>query len=345
MQRHAGRDSRSALRGCLAGILSRSRAATSLPRPFHRCWRIAGTFPAGAWLATPTLRACRSALRASGIGRAGLVRSRSGLAALEFALIAPILVAACAGLYDLTSAFLASQRINMAALAIAQIGTYQAANSNNTNMNILNLTETQTATSAIYAYLPDTLTAANSSFGVLVTSVVVTLQDPACTSSCTYIPNVAWSGQYQGGAGSTRVCGASALSWVADTAAASSTTLPNGSPATPAGARRRRLLHLSPCVLHFHYRQHTHGTIGLLSSAHRSDDELGAVLLGWLARQYGAVRRLSVVDDQPVTPSPTKVNRDEYIPVSALLDGPRRCHGGGVRAVRHGDDADSGHRD
>jgi Flp pilus assembly protein TadG len=226
MQRHAGRDSRSALRGCLAGILSRSRAATSLPRPFHRCWRIAGTFPAGAWLATPTLRACRSALRASGIGRAGLVRSRSGLAALEFALIAPILVAACAGLYDLTSAFLASQRINMAALAIAQIGTYQAANSNNTNMNILNLTETQTATSAIYAYLPDTLTAANSSFGVLVTSVVVTLQDPACTSSCTYIPNVAWSGQYQGGAGSTRVCGASALSWVADTAAASSTTLP-----------------------------------------------------------------------------------------------------------------------
>ena len=176
--------------------------------------------------ATPALRGCQAALRAAGIGRVGLLRSRDGLAALEFALIAPILVTACAGLYDLTNAFLASQRINMAALAIAQIATYQAANSNNTNMNILNLTEAQKATSAIYAYLPDTLTAPTSSFGVLVTSVVVTLQNPACTSSCTYIPNVAWSGRFQGATGTTRACGPSALSWVADTATSSPTTLP-----------------------------------------------------------------------------------------------------------------------
>jgi Flp pilus assembly protein TadG len=156
----------------------------------------------------------------------GLLRSRGGLAAMEFALIAPIMVTACAGLYDLTMAFLASQRVNMAALAIAQIATYQAANSGNTNQNILNLTETQTATSAIYAYLPDTMTAPASSFGVTVTSVVVTPPSPSCTSSCTYVPNVAWSGRFQGGTGSTRACGASALTWVADTTTSSSTTLP-----------------------------------------------------------------------------------------------------------------------
>jgi Flp pilus assembly protein TadG len=159
-------------------------------------------------------------------GWAGLRRSRGGLAALEFALLAPVLVTTCAGLYDLTSGFLAWQRVNMAALEIAQITTYEASANNNTNMNILNIAETQKATSAIYAYLPDTLTAPTASFGVVVTSVVVTLQNPACTSSCSYIPNVAWSGRFQGGAGTTRACGASALGWVADTARSSATTLP-----------------------------------------------------------------------------------------------------------------------
>jgi Flp pilus assembly protein TadG len=173
-------------------------------------------------------RDSRSALRGrlSKLGRAGLIRSRGGLAAVEFALVAPVLVTLCAGLYDLTSAFLAWQRVNMAALEIAQITTYEAAANNNANMNILNIAETQTATSAIYAYLPDTLTAPTASFGVVVTSVVVTLQNPACTSSCSYIPNVAWSGRFQGGAGTMRVCGASALGWVADIVASSPTTLP-----------------------------------------------------------------------------------------------------------------------
>ncbi len=40
-------------------------------------------------------------------GRSGLLRSREGLAALEFALIAPLLVTMVAGLYDLTTAFIA----------------------------------------------------------------------------------------------------------------------------------------------------------------------------------------------------------------------------------------------
>src|ERR1700761_8784843 len=76
--------------------------------------------------------------------------ARRGLAAMEFALIAPILVALCAGLYDLATAFLALQRLNMAALSIAQMTTYQAANSSQPNVNILNLSEITASSSAIY---------------------------------------------------------------------------------------------------------------------------------------------------------------------------------------------------
>jgi len=166
--------------------------------------------------------------RLAKLGRAALLCSRPGLAAIEFALIAPLMITACAGLYDLTTAFLAWQRVNMAALAMAQIATYQAATTtdNNINTNVLNLIEAQTAASAIYAYLPDTMTALTSSFAVVVTSVVVTLQNTSCTAACSYISNVAWSGLFQGGAGTTRACGAGALGWVADTAGPSSTTLP-----------------------------------------------------------------------------------------------------------------------
>jgi hypothetical protein len=173
-------------------------------------------------------RDSRSAHRGRLAGHPGLLRSRGGIAALEFALVAPVMITACIGMFDLGTAFLASQRVNMAALAIAQITTYQAATTSNanTNTNILKLTGAQAAASAIYAYLPDTLTALTSSFAVVVSSVVVTQQNSSCTSSCSYIPNVAWSGRFQGSAGSTRACGTSALSWVADTANASSTTLP-----------------------------------------------------------------------------------------------------------------------
>jgi hypothetical protein len=159
-------------------------------------------------------------------GRFGLLRSRAAIAAVEFALIAPVMIAPCAGLYDLTAAFLASQRVNMAALAIAQMATYQAANGGSTNTNFLNLSETQTVTSAIYAYLPATLAAVPLPFGVVVTSVIVTPPNPSCTNACTYIPKVAWSGRYQGGAGSLRACGDSILTWADNSANPSATTLP-----------------------------------------------------------------------------------------------------------------------
>ena len=135
----------------------------------------------------------------------GLLRARDGLAALEFAFIAPVMIATFTGLYDLTTGFLAWQRVNMAALAIDQIATAMAATPQNTN--VLDFADVTTASSALYAYLPDTLTAATSSFGVVITSVVMTPTPTGCTTTCAYTANVAWSGAYQGAAGARRACG------------------------------------------------------------------------------------------------------------------------------------------
>ena len=153
--------------------------------------------------------------------QAGCCAPRDGLAALEFAFIAPVMIATFTGLYDLTTGFLAWQRVNMAALAIDQIATAMAATPQNTN--VLDLADVTTASSAIYAYLPDTLTAATSSFGVVITSVVMTPTPTGCTTACTYTANVAWSGAYQGAAGTRRACGT--LTSVPDASNITPTTL------------------------------------------------------------------------------------------------------------------------
>lgn len=154
-------------------------------------------------------------------GATRLLRSRDGLAAIEFAFIAPVLIATFSGMYDLTTGFLAWQRVNMAALAVAQISTAMAATLQNTN--ILDLADATTAASAIYAYLPDTMTAPASSFGVVITSVVMKPTQNGCTTGCSYTANVAWSGSYQGTAGVTRACGT--LSAVPDSSNITPTTL------------------------------------------------------------------------------------------------------------------------
>ena len=157
----------------------------------------------------------------------GLPRSRDGLAALEFALILPVLIIAYTGLYDAATAFLAWQRVIMAAEAIAEIATAQAVTAPNTN--ILTLAKAQTAASAIYAYMPDTIAAPASSYAVVITSVAMTATPSGCTTACTgYAANVAWSGIYQGSyaGASKRACGSGVLTSASDTAASSAAQLP-----------------------------------------------------------------------------------------------------------------------
>ncbi len=159
--------------------------------------------------------------RGGRFGRNWLARSGRGVAALEFALLAPLLMAVSAGLYDLTTAFIAWKRVSLTAQAIAEIATIMAATTAGTNQ--LTLSQVTTAASAIYAYLPATQSASPPAFGVVISSVVMQPTVSGCTTACTYTANVAWSGTFQG-SGTTRQCGT--LSFVADTAGSSPATLP-----------------------------------------------------------------------------------------------------------------------
>jgi Flp pilus assembly protein TadG len=162
-------------------------------------------------------------------GSVGLLRSRGGLAGLEFALLAPVLVTMLAGLYDLTLAYIAYERVNLCAQTIGQIATIQAAGS--TATNTLSLSQATASASAAYAYLPKLLNASPPAFGVTISSVVMTPTVSGCSSGCTYTAHVAWSGIYEGAAGLKRPCdttqGASVITQSSDTAATSPTTLPS----------------------------------------------------------------------------------------------------------------------
>jgi Flp pilus assembly protein TadG len=160
-------------------------------------------------------------------GKACLRRSCAGIATLEFALIAPLLLTMMAGLYDVTMAFIAWQRVTMAAQAIDEIATSLAATA--TNTNTLNAAQATTASSAIYAYLPGISLPLPPAFGVTLTSVVMTPIVQGCVTGCTYTAHVAWSGVFQG-AGPVRPCdsvsGVSALTATGDDLDPSPSTLP-----------------------------------------------------------------------------------------------------------------------
>jgi len=176
--------------------------------------------------AQPKLRAL-----AAGRGRPGLFRSQDGVAALEFAMIAPILVMMVIGLYDLTTALIAWRRVTVAALSIAEIATGEAA-SVALYTNTLSATQASAAASAVYPYLPDLLRPSPPAFGVTISSIVMTLPSGStCTTNCTYAAHVAWSGVFAG-TGQVRPCdrvqGTSDIGWSKDTDIPSPSTLPSG---------------------------------------------------------------------------------------------------------------------
>jgi Flp pilus assembly protein TadG len=146
---------------------------------------------------------------------------------VEFALIAPILLTLAAGLYDLTTAYIAWQRVSLGAQAIGEIATSVAATAANTNS--LSASQASQASSAVYAYIPDISGAAPSAFGVVLTSVVMTPTVQGCMTDCTYTAHVAWSGVFQGSA-AVRPCDArlneSVLTSVGDEVDPSPNTLP-----------------------------------------------------------------------------------------------------------------------
>jgi Flp pilus assembly protein TadG len=152
---------------------------------------------------------------------------RRALAALEFALIAPVLVLMAFGSYDIVQGFIAYTRVNYAAQAVAQIATSLAVAG--TNLNQLNDTQALAATSAVYALLPALSGPHPPAFSVVLSSIAMTPTVSGCTSNCTYTAHVAWSSVFQG-SGTPRPCdttqGVSVITAVSDSVSPLPTTLP-----------------------------------------------------------------------------------------------------------------------
>jgi Flp pilus assembly protein TadG len=146
---------------------------------------------------------------------------RRGLAGLEFALVAPVLILLALGTYDLVGATTTWWHLAEAAQAVGQIATSSAAQVNETNS--LTKTQAYAASTAIYPLVPELTSGTAKIFGVVLTSVVFTPTVGGCTSGCTYTAAAAWSHSLVGTA-TLRACGALVLA--SDGAAPSAATLP-----------------------------------------------------------------------------------------------------------------------
>lgn len=131
-------------------------------------------------------------------------RDRRGVAALEFALLAPVLIVIAVSLTDVTNAVITWWQLSSAAGAIARIATTYAATENNTNS--LSTTQAATAGTALFGVIPKLISAPATQYGVTLSSVVMTPTVAGCTSNCTYVANTAWSAVVQGSS-SKRPCG------------------------------------------------------------------------------------------------------------------------------------------
>jgi Flp pilus assembly protein TadG len=148
---------------------------------------------------------------------------RKATAGLEFALIAPVAVVILMMFYDVTMIVIRRWQVVTAADAIARIATTMAATPSGTNS--LADTQATTASTAIFGAMPFLLKQSAASYGVAMTSVVMSPTQAGCTSNCTYTGNVAWSLVFlQGTAVTKRPCGTQGR--IADGQAPISTALP-----------------------------------------------------------------------------------------------------------------------
>jgi Flp pilus assembly protein TadG len=134
-----------------------------------------------------------------------------GVAGVEFALIAPVMVLLAISFYDLTSAVIDEWQVTQSAGAIARIATAMAATSSGTNE--LTIPQATTASSAIFGVGPEWFSLPKARYSVTVSSIVMAQTDSSCTNNCSYKANVAWSLVTQG-VGPKRPCGV--LNTVAD---------------------------------------------------------------------------------------------------------------------------------
>lgn len=154
-----------------------------------------------------------------------LVQGREALAALEFALVLPVMITALLATTDVALATITGRRLEAAVQSVAEIASAQAAQLN--NRNTLTSAQVAIATNAVFGIFPPWKTAIGTGlFAMTLTGVVFTAQPYGCQSNCTYTAQVAWSAANQYGKSEIRPCGP--LTMAANTAAVSASTLPAG---------------------------------------------------------------------------------------------------------------------
>ena len=156
-----------------------------------------------------------------------LLRSRRGLAGLEFAVVAPFLVVVLLSLADLSRAIIVGRRLTVAAQETATIASTEAVQVS--SLNILSAKQAYAATTAPFAIFPDWLPAqasTNNTFAITLSEVNFVASPKNCTATCTYAATVAWSVANPSGQPLLRPCGK--LGSVANSTAATLATLPAG---------------------------------------------------------------------------------------------------------------------
>jgi Flp pilus assembly protein TadG len=138
----------------------------------------------------------------------GLLKDRSGSPALEFALIAPVMLMLLAGAYDVTRLLLVMRQLSSASLQIVQIATEQSMQPDQTiSLTVQQVYQAQTA---IYAVFPRMQSGNDTSaFSVTLSAAVYTASPANCVPgvTCTYTAKVAWSKALALGTQVIRPCG------------------------------------------------------------------------------------------------------------------------------------------
>ncbi len=155
-----------------------------------------------------------------------LWRARRGLAAVEFALLLPLMVTLLFGVVDLSQAIIFSRRLTVAAQETATIASTLAVQS--TNQNALTETQAVNATTAPFALFPGWQSGPNpGAFAITLSVATFATATSNCTASANYCGTIAWSSANPNGQAGLRPCGPVAPA-ASDTAAPSLTALPPG---------------------------------------------------------------------------------------------------------------------
>ena len=122
-------------------------------------------------------------------GQRSIVQARRGVAALEFALTAPVLIFMLMGMFDLSRGWIAQRQLTTSAFSVGQIATILAVQSDNTN--VLHGDDAWRAATAINAAMPSTRIQ-GADYSVSLAEVSFTT-DNTCTTPQYCIGKVRWT--------------------------------------------------------------------------------------------------------------------------------------------------------